>query len=89
MRTNQRVKKLSRQELDSKLEKAQHVIQKIIYRNSHDLRGPVSTLMSIVYILNKSEIGQKEKQLVKYLNVTIRRLDKIIRDINSELTEEH
>lgn len=79
--------KVSKIELTRRLENAKKVMTRMIFRNSHDLRAPVCTIIGLLDILKHSRIGRQEQLLIKNLSTSIKRLDKIIHEINDELSE--
>ncbi len=68
--------------LKAQLETLDQKIDKMIFRNSHDLRGLVCTLLSVVYHLQAKKLGAKEAELLQNLKETILLLDDTIHEIN-------
>jgi PAS domain S-box-containing protein len=74
------------------LSKTLSVIREISHTNAHELRGPVSTLLGIIALLNEEELMQSEdyqesQELIGYLAHTVQKLDAIIHEINREIED--
>lgn len=73
--------------LKEELEKYLTIIEKVNYKNSHALRGPVSSLMGLTNLIDvtsfKSEYHHK---ILICLKKTVGKLDSIIHEINEHTT---
>ncbi len=58
------------------------------YMNSHKIRGPVATLLGLVTLLEDDQNIDIQAGLIKNSKDTIRKLDAIIHDVNSQLQNE-
>ncbi len=47
---------------------------------SHQTRQPVATILGLINILDKSELGEKNLEIIRLLEQTTQRLDDVIRD---------
>ncbi len=75
--------------LKGKLEKAIETIDSIRFKNSHELRAPVATIIGIVDLIGREEFqNEYHKELFQYLGKTIHKLDEIIHEINEQSSEE-
>jgi PAS domain-containing protein len=60
---------------------------KIAHLQSHQIRGPVATILGLLQLFNKNSLTQENAQLVNYLEVSAFKLDQTIHRI-VEATEE-
>lgn len=63
-------------------------LSKYAYKNSHEVRAPLSRILSLVGILKESKDEQEKSELVLHLNSSAKELDEIVRSMNDLLTEE-
>ncbi|MBD0255698.1 MAG: GAF domain-containing protein [Cytophagales bacterium] len=54
---------------------------KIAHLQSHQIRGPVATILGLLQLLNRSSLTQENAQLIKYLEVSALKLDETIHRI--------
>lgn len=72
-------------EAKKNLEKAIKIIEKIKYKNSHDLRGPVASIIGILSLIDPTTLqNPEEKLLFEQLGKSAKKLDDIIHQINDE-----
>lgn len=72
-------------DLKEKFEAASKTIESIRFKNSHELRAPVATIMSIVDLIGSEDFhNEYQRELFQYLGKTIQKLDEIIHEINEE-----
>ena len=57
-------------------------LQQFSFTVSHNLRGPVATILGLISLINKETIDPVNFDMFINLEKTIRRLDEIIRDLN-------
>jgi tetratricopeptide (TPR) repeat protein len=57
--------------------------------NSHEIRGPLATLMGLLGLLYEEKSPEKSKQILGFLKITSAKLDKIIRSVSRELEKEN
>ena len=70
-------------ELQDKLNEKVQQLDAISYRNSHTVRGPVTSIIGLVDLIEEESItSQHNKQVFDYLKLAIRKLDTVIREIN-------
>ncbi len=71
-------------ELELNLREKVEAIQKISYKNSHELRAPVAKIIGLVDLLKtdsfKTEYNEK---IFRLLEETVKKLDEVIHDINN------
>lgn len=69
-----------RRRLDAELKK----IDLISYKNSHELRGPVATILGLIQLIDYEGIGGGiSLQIINALKETVQKLDKVIAEINT------
>jgi len=56
--------------------------------NSHEIRGPLATLMGLLGLLYEEKSPEKSRQIMGFLKITSTKLDKIIRRVGQELEKE-
>lgn len=68
-----------REQLDRELKK----IDLISYKNSHELRGPVATLLGLIQLIDHTSLdGSRSSEFISYLKETVIKLDMVIHEIN-------
>lgn len=71
-----------KEELDDNLAK----LETLSYRNSHELRAPIATILGLVAVIrNELETQGSVQELIDLLEETIRKMDKVIHDFNDAL----
>ncbi|MBL7911261.1 MAG: hypothetical protein JNJ41_09435 [Bacteroidia bacterium] len=72
---------------DLKIQEQNALLGDIIFSLCHDVRGPVATILGLTSLLDKPELSEKNKEIVEYLEIATKNLDKIItkvvKDINN------
>jgi PAS domain S-box-containing protein len=69
--------------LEDELKEKVQKLQAISYKNSHQLRSPVASIIGLVNIVEKHGIkGEHNIQIFDYLKQTIEKLDSVIHEIN-------
>jgi PAS domain S-box-containing protein len=72
--------------LQKELKNHVKTLNKIALKNSHEIRGPVATIIGITNLMNEHLfMNAFDKQLFQFLKMTVQKLDKAIHVIN-ELT---
>ncbi len=68
------------------LRKVLKILETYSFRNAHELRGPVATILGLVRFM-KEEISYPPRaiQLIGYLEQTVQKLDQIIHELNENL----
>lgn len=70
-----------RQQLDAELKK----IEIISYKNSHDLRGPVATILGLIQLIDLEGMGSGiTLDIIEALKKTVQKLDHVISEINQQ-----
>lgn len=64
------------------LEKARDNVNRLLYRSSHDLLGPISSMKGLIYLLNKTSNPEDTKLYNNKLGIELGRLDKTVRSID-------
>ncbi|MEX2601201.1 MAG: PAS domain-containing sensor histidine kinase [Balneolaceae bacterium] len=68
-----------RNQLLSELSKSNSQLQKLSYTNSHDLRGPVSSLIAIFSLMDMSRIKDEEtRELIELLRTSVENLKRTL-----------
>ena len=74
--------------LKEKLAEALKNIESIRFKNSHEVRAPVSTIMGIVGLMKEEDFkSEYHRELFDYLGQTIQKLDEIIHEINEQASK--
>lgn len=79
LRTNQ-------EELEQILEELEHrnfELDQIVYKISHDLRSPLSTILGLVNVMKDTQAIEEMQQYIQYIESRITKLDGFIRDMLS------
>ena len=70
-------------ELESRLDVTVKKLNKISYRDSHILRAPIASILGLVELLEvEPSLPTPCKSIISHLKSTVRKLDKIVTDIN-------
>ncbi len=79
----------ARRSLEEKMEKHLRYLEDLSYKNSHELRGPVATLLGLTHLLLQ-ETGEESVvgKMVAYLQRTVQKLDLVIGDLNREIDDQ-
>lgn len=65
--------------LDAELRK----MEIISYKNSHELRGPVATILGLIQLIDYEGLdGRHAYEIIQSLKSTVEKLDKVIKEIN-------
>lgn len=68
-----------RERLNAELRK----IEIISYKNSHELRGPVATILGLIQLIDHHGLGDSiSLEIINALRDTVQKLDSVIREIN-------
>lgn len=68
---------------NDQLLKLNHQVEKFLYSTSHDLRGPITTILGLVNLLRVESRDAGVKEYADKIEASTSALDKIIRDIMS------
>jgi|GEM_PF-2104070 len=63
------------------IERQNELLKEIAWMQSHQTRQPVATILGLINILDKSELGEKNLEIIQLLEQTTQRLDDVIRDM--------
>ena len=70
-------------ELRRRLAEELNKIEIISFKNSHELRGPVATILGLVQLMShESAIGIQSQEIIEMLRATVIKLDNVIGQIN-------
>lgn len=64
---------------------ANHVneLEQFSYTLSHNLRGPVASLLGLTYLCSKIEKDKKSYELIEHISVSAQKVDQIIKDLSN------
>ncbi len=65
--------------IDKTLEDQNAQLKEIAWSQSHEVRAPLARIMSILEVLNKGEVAERNIEYIKHLNESAAELDSIIR----------
>jgi len=75
-------------ELEDKIEQHLYYLEELSYRNAHDLRGPVATLLGLINVMEfDTQLITAEKMLAYFKRTTIK-LDQVIRKMGNEIDQQ-
>ena len=70
-------------ELRSRLHAELRKMDIISFKNSHELRGPVATILGLIQLIDYHGLGETVSiEIIDALRQTVRKLDDVIREIN-------
>lgn len=68
-----------REKIEAQLDK----LDIISYKNSHELRGPVATILGLIQLIEHDHFdGSFSKEIITCLKRTVIKLDEVIHEIN-------
>lgn len=65
---------------ESQVQRQNELLKEIAWMQSHQTRQPVATILGLINILDKTELGEKNLEIIRLLELTTQRLDDVIRD---------
>lgn len=72
-------------ELRERIDRQLRKLDIISYKNSHELRGPVATILGLINLIDHDECeGMHVRQLISSLKQTVIKLDGVIHEINEQ-----
>jgi len=74
-----------RKNLVAKIEENLCFLEKLSYKNSHDMRGPVATIKGLLDLIEKDNDEMKSEILLSFFKRCINKLDLIIHEVNDEI----
>jgi len=69
------------------LEQQNEVLSHYAFINAHELRAPVANILGLVHLLEQTELGDKENDLVLHLKKATSQLDHVIQNIREKLED--
>lgn len=63
-------------------------LREYAFMNAHNVRGPLTNILSLTDLLNTLGIEGEERELIKHLQASAEKLDKVIHDIKMNLEKE-
>lgn len=70
-----------RKKTEDKLQIAQRDLNTFIYRSSHDLKGPLSSILGLINILEKEEENTTHSPCVKMIKQSAEKLDRMLNEM--------
>lgn len=67
------------------LRKQNDVLSQYAFTNAHELRAPVANILGLIHLLEKTELTDKEKDVVIHLKKATDQLDNVIKEIRFKL----
>lgn len=68
--------------LEQDFAKLARKLNKISYKNSHELRGPVASVLGLMEVMKMDDFQSKYNHMIfKHLETTVTKLDKVIKEI--------
>lgn len=75
------LKNANLQEANQKLSNHVNELEQFGYTLSHNLRGPVASLLGLTYLCSKIETDKKTYEFIEHISVSAQKVDQIIRDL--------
>jgi len=76
-------------ETNSELIKHNNELRQFSYTVSHNLRGPVASLLGLISLIDRTSIHEKDQEAFEHLIAASHQLDQIIRDISKIIDIRH
>lgn len=77
-----------RKRLCQKIEENLRFLEKLSYKNSHEMRGPVATIKGLLDVAESNYENIKSETLLMFFKKCIGKLDDIIHEVNDELSDQ-
>lgn len=76
-------------ETNSELIKHNNELRQFSYTVSHNLRGPVASLLGLINIIDTSDFNPENKEIHDHIKTSVKRLDNIITDLSKIIDIRH
>lgn len=76
-------------ETNSELIKHNNELRQFSYTVSHNLRGPVASLLGLIHLIDQSRIHETDREVFGHLFTATRQLDQIIKDLSKIIDIRH
>jgi signal transduction histidine kinase len=76
-------------EANTELIKHNNELRQFSYTVSHNLRGPVASLLGLLDLLNPKQLLDNDQLIVDHIKTSTRKLDQIIKDLNKIIDIRH
>lgn len=76
-------------ETNNELIKHNNELRQFSYTVSHNLRGPVASLLGLINLIDASSLPREQKEIFDHVRISVDRLDSIIRDLNKIVDIRH
>ena len=77
------------EQTNTELVKYNNELQQFSYAVSHNLRGPVASLLGLIGIFKKEDLSDENRQIFGYLGTSAKHLDQIITDLSKIVDIRH
>jgi len=76
-------------ETNNELIKHNNELRQFSYTVSHNLRGPVASLLGLINLIDIDSLGPEHHEIMGHIRISVDRLDSIIRDLNKIVDIRH
>lgn len=76
-------------ETNSELIKHNNELRQFSYTVSHNLRGPVASLLGLINLINSEKLDENDQEVFSYIATSAEHLDQIIRDLSKIIDIRH
>jgi signal transduction histidine kinase len=76
-------------ETNSELIKHNNELRQFSYTVSHNLRGPVASLIGLINMIDHQPPGEEQDSLIAHMKTSVQRLDNIIKDLSKIIDIRH
>jgi signal transduction histidine kinase len=76
-------------QVNAELVKYNNDLRQFSYTISHNLRGPIASLLGLGQLVQKDNLNDFNKEILEYILTTTHRLDSIIKDLNKIIDIRH
>jgi signal transduction histidine kinase len=76
-------------EANTELVKHNNELRQFSYTVSHNLRGPVASLLGLIDLLNPKKMQENDIQIIVHIKTSTKKLDQIIKDLNKIIDIRH
>lgn len=76
-------------ETNNELIKHNHELRQFSYTVSHNLRGPVASLIGLVNLFDSTNLSEANQEILSHIRTSVTRLDNVIKDLNKIIDIRH
>lgn len=64
------------------LKKRNEELDQLLYRTSHDLKSPITSIKGLLHLLNSEELSDSQRAMLEYIDQKVSQMNDILRSLN-------